>query len=142
MDTVEKLMLKKGLQSPRIPHVFSTEFLYKQVIVLRVDLKMTKGKIAAQVGHAAVSAAEEARRHRPDWWSAWLNEGQCKIVVKAQSEQELLEIERKAKELKLPTALISDRGLTQLPPNTITCLGIGPAPSNEVDKITGKLNLL
>ena len=117
-------------------------FLYKQVIVLRTDLKMSRGKIAAQAGHAAVSAAEEARKKFSDWWKAWIEEGQCKIAVKAESEQELLELQRKAKELKLPSALVIDRGLTELPPDTITCLGIGPAPSSQVDEITGKLPLL
>lgn len=116
-------------------------FEYKQVIVVRADLKMSVGKIAVQAGHAAVSAAEEARKKRPEWWNAWLAEGQCKIAVKVGSEQELLELEKGAKELKLPSAVIYDRGLTELPPGTITCLGIGPAPSHQVDKITGKLPL-
>lgn len=118
-----------------------SEFQYKQAIVLRSDLRMSKGKIAAQAGHAAVSAAEEARKRYLKWWSAWLKEGQCKIAVKVGSEKELLELERKAKELELPCALIIDRGLTELPPGTITCLGIGPAPSSEVDRITWKLSL-
>mgnify|MGYP001200953773 CR=1 FL=1 len=117
-------------------------FRYKQVVVMRNDLKMSRGKIAAQAGHAAVSAAEEARKKCSDWWKAWIAEGQCKIAVRAESEQELLELERKAKRSKLPTALIVDRGLTELPPDTITCLGIGPAPSAQVDAITGKLPLL
>lgn len=117
-------------------------FRYKQVIVLRTDLKMSRGKIASQAGHAAVSAAEEARKKYSDWWKAWIAEGQCKIAVKAESEQELLELEEKAKKSKLPTALIIDRGLTELPPDTITCLGIGPAPSPQIDAITGKLPLL
>jgi PTH2 family peptidyl-tRNA hydrolase len=117
-------------------------FRYKQVIVMRNDLKMSRGKIAAQAGHAAVSAAEEARKKCSDWWKAWIAEGQCKIAVKAESEDELLELERKAKRSKLPTALIVDRGLTELPPDTVTCLGIGPALSIQIDAITGKLPLL
>jgi PTH2 family peptidyl-tRNA hydrolase len=117
-------------------------FRYKQVLVLRIDLKMSRGKMAAQAGHAAVSAAEEARKKFFDWWKAWIEEGQCKIAVRAESEQELLELHRKAKELRLPSALVVDRGLTELPPNTITCLGIGPAPSSQIDEITGKLHLL
>jgi PTH2 family peptidyl-tRNA hydrolase len=117
-------------------------FRYKQVIVMRNDLKMSRGKMAAQAGHAAVSAAEEARKKCNDWWKAWIAEGQCKIAVRAESEEELLELERKAEKSKLPTALIVDRGLTELPPDTITCLGIGPAPSVQVDAITGKLPLL
>lgn len=117
-------------------------FEYKQAIVLRSDLGMSRGKIAAQSGHAAVAAAEEARRKYSEWWNAWLKEGQCKIAVKVGSEKELLELEREARELRLPCALITDRGLTELPPGTITCLGIGPAPSNKVDEITGQLSLL
>ena len=118
-----------------------SNFKYKMVIILRTDLKMSKGKIAAQAGHAAVSAAEEARKKHSEWWKNWIAEGQCKIAVKARSLKKLLELEREAKELELPFALISDRGLTELPPSTITCLGIGPAPSDEVDKITGELEL-
>jgi len=117
-------------------------FRYKQVIAMRTDLKMSRGKMAAQAGHAAVSAAEEARKNFSDWWKAWIEEGQCKIAVRAKSEQELLELQKKAKELKLPSALVIDRGLTELPPETITCLGIGPAPSSQIDEITGKLHLL
>jgi len=124
------------------PSVGPFTFRYKQVIVVRTDLKMSRGKIAAQAGHAAVSAAEEARKKYSDWWNAWIAEGQCKIAVRAESEQELLELEEKAKQSKLPTALIVDRGLTELPPDTITCLGIGPAPSTQIDAITGKLPLL
>jgi PTH2 family peptidyl-tRNA hydrolase len=119
-----------------------SQFKYKQVIVLRTDLGMTRGKIAAQTGHAAVSAAEEARKKRREWWSGWLDEGQCKIAVRVDSEEELLELERKARELRLPSAMIADRGLTELPPGTKTCLGIGPAPSNQVDEVTGSLSLL
>jgi len=124
------------------PDTLLPTFRYKQVIVMRTDLKMSKGKIAAQAGHAAVSAAEEARKNFSDWWKAWIEEGQCKIAVRAKSEQELLELQKKAKELKLPSALVIDRGLTELPPETITCLGIGPAPSSQIDEITGKLHLL
>ena len=112
------------------------------VIVVRTDIKLSKGKIAAQAGHAAVSAAEYARKNRPEWWNPWLSEGQCKIAVKCKSEQEINELERKARNAGLPVALIVDRGLTEIPPSTTTCLGIGPAPSNKVDIITGNLSLL
>ena len=122
--------------------VNSRDFSYKMVIAMRTDIKMSKGKIAAQAGHAAVSAAEYARKNRPEWWSPWIMEGQCKIAVKVRSEQEIMEIERKARNSGLPAALIVDRGLTEIPPNTTTCLGIGPAPANKVDIITGKLSLL
>jgi PTH2 family peptidyl-tRNA hydrolase len=119
-----------------------SEFRYKQVIAFRSDLRLSKGKAAVQAGHAAVSAAEEARKHRREWWEDWIEEGQRKIAVKVKSEKELLALERQAKDLALPCALIVDRGLTEIPPDTVTCLGIGPAPSEKVDKITGRLALL
>jgi len=117
------------------------EFEYKQVIVFRADLKMGKGKIAAQAGHAAVSAAEEARIHHRTWWEAWRYEGQRKIAVKVENEKELSELEEAAEELGLPHALIVDRGLTQIPEGTVTCLGLGPAPTEKIDRLTGKLKL-
>ncbi len=120
----------------------SSAFSYKMVIVVRTDVKMSKGKIAAQAGHAAVSASEYARKNRPEWWNPWITEGQCKIAVKVKSEQEICELERRARNAKLPAVLIVDRGLTEIPPNTTTCLGIGPAPAHKVDAITGNLSLL
>jgi len=119
-----------------------SDFHYKQIIVFRSDLRLSKGKVAAQAGHAAISASEEARKQRKEWWKAWIDEGQCKIAVKVKSEKELLVLEKQAKELALPTALIIDRGFTEIPPGTITCLGIGPAPTEKIDKITGMLPLL
>ncbi|HLN45001.1 MAG TPA: peptidyl-tRNA hydrolase Pth2 [Candidatus Sulfotelmatobacter sp.] len=119
-----------------------SEFRYKQVIVFRTDLKMGKGKLAAQAGHAAVSSAEEARKRYRVWWEAWLFEGQCKVAVKVEDERVLTELEEQAKDLDLPNALIVDRGLTQIPEGTVTCLGIGPAPATLVDRLTGKLKLL
>jgi PTH2 family peptidyl-tRNA hydrolase len=118
------------------------KFEYKQVIVFRSDLKLSKGKIAAQAGHAAVSAAQEAHNRHRDWWDAWLFEGQRKVTVKVKDEKELLELEEQAKELELPNALIVDKGLTEIPPGTVTCLGIGPAPAEMVDRLTGRLPLL
>jgi PTH2 family peptidyl-tRNA hydrolase len=118
------------------------EFEYKQVLVFRSDLQMSKGKIAAQAGHAAVSAAQEAYVHHKKWWEAWLYEGQKKVAVKVAGEKELGELEEAADEMGLPHALIIDRGLTEVPEGTITCLGIGPAPSERIDRLTGKLKLL
>jgi PTH2 family peptidyl-tRNA hydrolase len=103
---------------------------------------MGKGKIAVQVGHASITAAEETRKRRPEWWKAWFDEGQCKVVVKVNSESELNDLRRNAEALGLPAAIIHDSGLTQVAPGTATCIGIGPAPSELVDKITGELPLL
>ncbi len=118
------------------------EFRYKQVIAFRTDLKLSRGKAAVQAGHAAVAAAEEARKHRREWWHEWIVEGQRKIAVKVKNEKELRALEEEAEELVLPHALITDRGLTEIPPGTVTCLGIGPAPAEKIDRITGKLALL
>ena len=118
------------------------EFQFKQVVAVRRDLDMGKGKVAVQVAHAAVSAAEIARKRFPQWWDAWLKEGQCKVAVRVDSLDEVLQLERRSRELRLPFALITDRGLTQIDPGTTTCLGIGPAPSSIIDTLTGNLSLL
>ena len=103
---------------------------------------MGKGKIAVQVGHASVSASEETRKRRPEWWKAWIDEGQCKVVVKVNSESDLDGLHRDAEVLGLVAIIIHDSGLTQVAPGTATCVGIGPAPAELVDKITGNLSLL
>lgn len=142
----KKIQLEKGSKDSKqkwsSSESLSNVFRYKQVILVRTDLEMSKGKIAVQVAHAAVTAAEEARRKQPEWWDGWVKEGQCKVTVKVDSEKRLFEIERDAKSLRLPTAMIQDRGLTEVPPGTTTCLGIGPAPKEPVDKVTGSLPLL
>jgi len=118
-----------------------SEFKYKQVIIIRSDLKMSCGKAAAQACHASVSAAEKTRKVNLSLWRDWMEEGQRKIILKVASEKEILEVKGKAEESRIPAALISDMGLTELPPGTVTALGIGPAPSNFVDKITGNFPL-
>ena len=115
---------------------------YKLVIVVREDLDLSKGKMAVQVAHASVTAAFEAKAKHPKWFHAWFEEGQKKVVVRAADLEELRALERKALELKLPTALIEDAGLTELPPGTTTCLGIGPGPNHLIDAVTGHLRLV
>lgn len=113
----------------------------KQVIVVRTDLEMGKGKIAAQVGHACVMGAEHVRKSHPEWFNEWWG-GQEKVVVKVSGIKELQEIKRHAIELNLPWSEVSDAGHTQLAPGTTTCISIGPAPENLIDKVTGNLKLL
>jgi PTH2 family peptidyl-tRNA hydrolase len=117
-------------------------FEYKQVIAVRTDLDMSKGKIAVQVAHGAVSSAEQTRVLKQDVWKAWFREGQKKVAVKVGSEEELLELRRNAISHSLPNALIRDAGMTELPPGTITVLGIGPAKAELIDEVTGELKLL
>ena len=113
----------------------------KQVIVVRTDLDMGKGKIAAQVGHACVSGAEHVRKSKPEWFSEWW-EGQEKVVLKVTNLKELEQVMQDAMEFGLPCSVISDAGRTQLAPGTMTCISIGPAPEEKIDKITGDLKLL
>ncbi len=120
----------------------SHKFRYKQVIAVRTDLGMSRGKIAVQVAHGAVSAAERTRVTHQDVWRAWLREGQKKVAVKVSSEEELLELRRLAVIHRIPHALIRDAGLTELAPGTMTVIGIGPASGELIDKVTGDLKLL
>ncbi|MFB5611654.1 MAG: peptidyl-tRNA hydrolase Pth2 [Nitrosopumilaceae archaeon] len=113
----------------------------KQVIAVRTDLDMGKGKIAAQVGHACVLGAENVRKSHPDWFEEWWG-GQEKVVVKVGSMKELEKIKQDAISLDVPWSEVSDAGHTQLPPGTTTCISLGPAPENLIDKITGDLKLL
>ncbi len=115
---------------------------YKQVIVVRTDLGMGKGKLAVQVAHASLIAAFKVYRENREWFTKWWVSGQKKIVLKVSSEKELLEIADKAMREGLPVAIVRDAGLTQLPPGTLTAIAIGPAPSDSIDKITGGLKLL
>lgn len=115
---------------------------FKQVIVVRRDLGMGTGKLAAQVAHAAVMGAEKVKSRKPDWFTGWFERGQAKVVVKVQSLQQLIEIKKKAENYKLPVAEIQDSGLTQIPPGTTTCIAIGPAPVDLINRVTSDLKLL
>ncbi|MHA1941610.1 MAG: peptidyl-tRNA hydrolase Pth2 [Candidatus Hodarchaeales archaeon] len=113
----------------------------KQVIILRKDLKMTKGKAAAQASHAAVAAAVQSLKKSSRIFSSWWNGGQMKIILAVNSETELDEIENKLKRTGVIVSKINDAGRTQLPPNTATALGIGPHAQMDVERITSSLKL-
>ncbi|MEM3364164.1 MAG: peptidyl-tRNA hydrolase Pth2 [Candidatus Micrarchaeia archaeon] len=113
----------------------------KQVIIIRSDLQMGKGKAVAQACHAAVRAFEDAARSTPRTVSDWKLQGEKKIAVKA-SLAEMQSIFTLARKAGLPCALIQDAGLTQLEPGTITALAIGPAKSSDIDPLTKHLKLL
>jgi len=118
------------------------EFDHKMVIVVRKDLKLSPGKMAAQVAHAAVNCALSCKKRKPAQFDCWYSEGQKKVVVKVKDLGELYLIKQAAEDAGLVTSLIIDAGMTELPPNTTTCLGIGPAPNSEVDRVTGHLGLM
>ncbi len=115
---------------------------FKQIIAVRTDLKMSPGKMAAQVAHASHSAAEMARKRKSAWYEAWKREGQKKVVVKVAGEGEILDLYNEVRNSGLPCYIVNDAGLTELTPGTTTTLGIGPGPNELVDQYTGSLRLL
>jgi PTH2 family peptidyl-tRNA hydrolase len=118
------------------------KFKYKQIIAVRTDLGMSKGKIAVQVAHGSVSAAERARVTKQEEWRTWMREGQKKVAVKVASEEEIMELRKEAITHSLPFAIIRDAGMTELPPGTLTVIGIGPAKIKKIDEVTKDLKLL
>ncbi len=112
---------------------------FKQALIVRTDLGMGKGKIAAQAAHGSIDAFLKAD---DDVRQAWLDSGMPKIVLKVSGEKELAILFQKAKKAGLPAALIQDAGHTQIEPGSKTVVGIGPCEEAELDKITGELKLL
>ena len=113
----------------------------KQVIVVRTDLDMSKGKIAAQVGHACVMGALAVKSSHPDWFKEWMT-SQAKIVLRVSSIEQLETVWRKAATSNLPWSKVTDAGHTQLEPGTVSCISIGPAPDDKLDTVTRNLKLL
>lgn len=115
---------------------------FKMVLVVRGELRLTAGKAAVQVAHAAVMLVLQAQKRRGDALSRWLDEGQKKIAVVAPTLAEMVERQTRASRQGIPTVWVDDAGLTEVAPGTRTCLGLGPASSLVLDKITGDLALL
>lgn len=115
---------------------------YKLVVVVRENLNLSCGKLAVQVAHAAVECTLKAEKRKDKYLDPWIKEGQKKVVVKTKDLQSLYELEFKARSLGLTTSIIRDAGLTEVPPGTVTCLGIGPGPEEIINKVTGNLPLL
>ena len=112
----------------------------KLAVVVRTDLGMGRGKIAAQVAHAAV-AAVLASLGGADL-AAWLGDGQPKVVLKVSTAAQLEDVVRRAGVAGLPVELIHDAGRTQVAPGTLTCCAVGPADGDRVDAATAGLSLL
>lgn len=113
---------------------------YKLVLVIRTDLKMGKGKVAAQCAHAAVAAYKAVTKY-PKILQAWEECGQAKITVKVDSEDALKEIATQARTVGLLANTIQDAGRTQIKSGSKTVCAIGPGPADLIDQVTGHLKL-
>lgn len=114
---------------------------FKMILVVRNDLKMGKGKVAAQCSHAAVAAYKQVQRRNPELLKQWEYCGQPKVVVKAPDEETLVNLLGQAREVGLTVSLIQDAGRTQIAPGSRTVLGVGPGPADLIDRVTGDLKL-
>jgi peptidyl-tRNA hydrolase, PTH2 family len=111
----------------------------KQVIVVDESLNLPRGKLAAQVAHAAVEAFLAAS---PKIQTTWLEQGMPKVVLRASCAGEIVALAEHARRAGLPVAVIRDAGRTVVSPGTMTCLGIGPAEEQQIDPLTGDLELV
>lgn len=111
----------------------------KQVILVREDLKLPKGKLAVQAAHAACDALLKSHKETV---MLWRRQGMKKVVLKINTEKELFEFKMKAEQMGFITAVISDAGRTVVEPGTNTCLGIGPDEEEKIDMLTGKLKMV
>ncbi|TGZ78713.1 peptidyl-tRNA hydrolase [Ascodesmis nigricans] len=112
------------------------------VFLVRTDLGMTKGKIAAQCGHATLSCYKAAKKFAPSLVTRWERYGQAKIALQVKSEDELLLLQAKALSLGVVAKVVHDAGRTQIVAGSATVCGIGPAPVSIVNEISGHLKLL
>lgn len=130
----------------RAAHSLAFNENVKMVLVVRKDLKMGTGKIAAQCCHAAVAVIEEVAQEENGKWRLWLdswkNSGSAKVALHCESETRLLELRSLAMEADLPHYVVKDAGRTQIAAGSRTVLAIGPAPAEKIDEITGCLKLL
>lgn len=111
----------------------------KQVIIIISDLGMSRGKLAAQACHASLGAYKRVEEHKIKKWEL---EGEKKVIVQVNSQEDLFEVYELVKAAGIPSYLVTDAGHTELPPSTVTCLGVGPEEDDTIDKITQDLKLL
>lgn len=112
----------------------------KMALVVRTDLGMGKGKMAAQAAHAAVSAVLASIG--TTCTNAWLDDGQPMVALRVPDVDALLAVCADAEAAGLHTERVEDAGRTQVFAGTLTCCAIGPAPAAEIDVVTGGLPLL
>jgi len=141
--------------------------MLKQIIVVRTELGMSVGKIATQCSHASMKVFLDRMKVISSYTDnqpikfhqtinsnftpamlEWLNweegkPGFTKIVLGVETEKEIYDLADKAKEANIPYAVIVDNGMTEFAGNkTTTCIALGPADSDHLDPITGRLKLL
>lgn len=125
-----------------VVHAFTTQEEVKMVLVVRKDLKMGTGKIAAQCAHAAVATVEKLIEQNHPVLGQWRASGYPKVVVQCPDEPALMGLAAKAKAAQLPYYIIRDAGRTQIAAGSKTVLAVGPGPKSLVDSVTGELKLL
>ncbi|CAK9799748.1 Peptidyl-tRNA hydrolase [Anthophora plagiata] len=126
------------------PLKYSKDGHYKMVLIVRSDIPMGKGKIAAQCAHAAVECCRQVSVNveYQQMFESWLQQGQPKITLKVSNEKNLISLARSARKSGLIISIIKDAGKTQLQPGTVSTLGIGPGPKQQIDELTCNLKLL
>nr|AIF01256.1 peptidyl-tRNA hydrolase (PTH2) [uncultured marine group II/III euryarchaeote KM3_144_H10] len=112
------------------------------VFIARKDLKLSAGKLAAQVGHATADCITKAERNEPRMLDRYMRVGQRKVVCQAANEDELRRLFGEAKNAGIIASLITDAGHTEIPAGTVTVVGLGPNERDKIDSITGSLPLL
>ncbi|KAJ1967600.1 hypothetical protein IWQ62_001754 [Dispira parvispora] len=113
----------------------------KLVLVIRKDLEMSKGKVAAQCCHATLGCYQRINKTNPKMLQAWEYTGQAKVTVKCDDEKDMLALQEHARSLGLTCYSVRDAGRTQIPAGSRTVLGIGPGPISLVNQVTGRLKL-
>lgn len=113
----------------------------KQVIILRSDLGMGKGKLCAQCAHASIESFLKSKSKNSTLTQEWLDSGMPKVVLKIDNEKELIALFERAKR-EVPACLITDAGRTQIEPGSKTAVGLGPFDEKVLDRYTGHLKLL
>ena len=110
----------------------------KQAIIVDQDLKLSKGKMAAQVAHASLGAYRKASSSKQE---SWEREGEKKVILQ-KGENKLQDLLRQAERNKIPAHIVKDAGRTEIKPGTTTALGLGPEEESKIDTITGSLKLI
>uniref|UniRef100_A0A1B6BZ53 peptidyl-tRNA hydrolase n=1 Tax=Clastoptera arizonana TaxID=38151 RepID=A0A1B6BZ53_9HEMI len=111
-------------------------------LIIRSNVNMGKGKLCAQIGHAAVSCYEKALKKEPAIINAWEKENEPKMVLRITSEKELYDLLDQAYNKDLVYCVIRDAGRTQLDEGTVTAAGIGPGDTKKIMEIVGHLKPL